>query len=167
YLSRIAKTYLELICPQATWVVPGHLTSLLRSQYGLNRSDIIGWQGQKNRDDHHHHAIDACVIGITDRALLQKIAYASANSNFEGRSKLVKNMPLPWATYRKHVKRAVNSIWVSHKPDHSYEKAMHNDTAYALLDDGRVGVHKIINGKRTFVEEKLKVIPITNAKAGN
>src|SRR5699024_7739751 len=62
---------------------------------------------------------------------------------------------------------AVNSIWVSHKPDHSYEKAMHNDTAYALLDDGRVGVHKIINGKRTFVEEKLKVIPITNAKAGN
>lgn len=73
YLSRMAKEYLECICPQGTWVVPGRLTGILRRVYGLNNADILGWQGQKNREDHRHHAIDACVVGVTDRRLLQKI----------------------------------------------------------------------------------------------
>jgi CRISPR-associated endonuclease Csn1 len=81
-------------------------------------------------------------------------------------------MPEPWeskgltgGTYREHVKRAVDRIWVSHKPDHGFEGAMHNDTAYALLGEGRVGVHKTIDGVRTYEEKPLKVIPFTSAKA--
>ena len=35
---------------------------------------------------------------------------------------------------------------------------MHNDTAYGLLGNGRVSVHKQIEGKRTYVEDNLKVI---------
>jgi CRISPR-associated endonuclease Csn1 len=75
-------------------------------------------------------------------------------------------MPLPWDTYREHVQRAVNNIWVSHKPDHSHEGAMHNDTAYALLGNGRVSVHKTVEGVRTRLTDNLKVIEFTSQKAG-
>ena len=44
---------------------------------------------------------------------------------------------------------------------------MHNDTAYSLLTDGKVGVHKMVDGVRTFFESALKVIPITDPKATN
>lgn len=166
YLSRVAKEYLEWICPKATWVVPGQLTAMLRHQYGLNNADILGWQGQKNRADHRHHAIDACVIGIIDRRLLQIMANTNARARHV-QDRLLAGMPLPWPTYRDHVKRAVNNIWVSHKPNHSYEKAMHNDTAYGLLPDGYVRVRKEVNGVRLREPQKLAVIPIASAKAGD
>ncbi len=169
YLSRVAKEYLEYICPQDTWVVPGRLTGMLRRVYGLNSPDILGWQGQKNRDDHRHHAIDACVIGVTDRSLLKKVADASARARGREQSqgRLLQDVPLPWPTYRDHVKRVVNRIWVSHKPDHSYEKAMHNDTAYGLLPDGYVRVRKEVDDVRRRQPEKLKVIPVVSFKAGD
>ncbi len=165
YLSRLAKEYLEWICPQGTWVVPGQLTSMLRRIYGLNNPDVLGWQGQKNRADHRHHAIDACVIGITDRRLLQRMSNTSERAREQRQERLLAGMPLPWPTYREHVKRAVSRIWVSHKPDHSYEKAMHNDTAYGLLPDGYVRVRKVVDGVRQQSTEKLAVIPIASAKA--
>jgi CRISPR-associated endonuclease Csn1 len=167
YLSRMAKEYLTLVCPQATWVIPGQLTALLRGRFGLNNADILGWNGQKNREDHRHHAIDACVIGITDRSMLNRLSEANASAREMMLGRLVESMPLPWPTYREHVKRAVNNIWVSHKPDHSYEKSMHNDTAYGFLDDGRVSVHKQVDGVRTKVIERLNVIPVSSAKAGH
>lgn len=166
YLSRLAKEYLEWICPQGTWVVPGQLTGMLRRLYGLNSPDILGWQGQKNRADHRHHAIDACVIGVTDRRLLQAMSDTSERSRKQKQERLLAGMPLPWPNYRDHVRRAVNRIWVSHKPDHSYEKAMHNDTAYGLLPDGYVRVRKVVDGERQRNTEKLAVIPIACAKAG-
>jgi CRISPR-associated endonuclease Csn1 len=61
----------------------------------------------------------------------------------------------------------VNNIWVSHKPDHSHEGAMHNDTAYALLGNGRVSVHKTVEGVRTRLIDNLKVIEFTSQKAGD
>ena len=76
-------------------------------------------------------------------------------------------MPLPWESYREHVERAIDAIWVSHKPDHSHEGAMHNDTAYGLLGDGKVSIHKMVEGKRERIEESLKVIAFTNAKAND
>ena len=40
---------------------------------------------------------------------------------------------------------------------------MHNDTAYSLLGNGRVSVHKSVEGVRTRIEESLKVIEFTNS----
>ena len=42
---------------------------------------------------------------------------------------------------------------------------MHNDTAYGLLGNGRVSVHKMVEGKRERIEDNLKVIEFTHAKA--
>ena len=163
YLSKVAREYMSLICPQDTRVIPGQMTAMLRGKFGLN--DVLGINGEKNRNDHRHHAVDACVIGVTDQGLLQRFAKASADAREMQLNRLVETMPDPWPTYRKHVQLAVNRIWVSHKPDHGHEGAMHNDTAYGLLGNGRVSVHKQIEGKRTYVEDNLKVIAFGNAKA--
>ena len=163
YLSKVAREYLSLICPQDTRVIPGQMTAMLRGKFGLN--DVLGINGEKNRNDHRHHAVDACVIGVTDQGLLQRFAKASADAREKQLNRLVETMPDPWPSYRVHVQRAVSHIWVSHKPDHGHEGAMHNDTAYALLGNGKVGVHKQVEGKRTYIEDNLKVIEFANAKA--
>ena len=163
YLSKVAREYLSLICPQDTRVIPGQMTAILRGKFGLNH--VLGLDGEKNRNDHRHHAVDACVIGVTDQGMLQRFAKASADARGKQLNRLVETMPDPWPTYREHVQRAVGHIWVSHKPDHGHEGAMHNDTAYSLLGNGRVSVHKQVEGKRTYIEDNLKVIEFGHAKA--
>lgn len=164
HMSKVAFEYLKLICPN-TRVIPGRMTAMLRVKFGLN--DVLGLKGEKNRNDHRHHAVDACVIAVTDQSLLQRFAKASASAREQQLNRLVENMPLPWDTYQAHVQRAINAIWVSHKPDHSHEGAMHNDTAYGLRGDGRVSFHKVVEGLRTHIEDNLKVIEISNAKAAD
>ena len=163
HLSKVAKEYLSLICPQNTRAIPGRMTAMLRAKFGLN--DVLGVNGIKNRNDHRHHAVDACVIGVTDQGLLQRFAQAAASTREKQLDRLVETMPLPWESYRDHVRRAIDNIWVSHKPDHGHEGAMHNDTAYGLLGNGRVSVHKMVEGKRERIEDNLKVIEFTDAKA--
>jgi CRISPR-associated endonuclease Csn1 len=128
HLSRVAREYLSLICPAGTRVIPGQMTAMLRAKFGLN--NILGLDGEKNRNDHRHHAVDACVVAVTDQGMLQRFAQASADAHGKGLDKLVESMPDPWPTYREHVRRAVQAIWVSHKPDHGFEGAMHEDTTY-------------------------------------
>jgi len=163
HLSRVAREYLSLICPQNTRVIPGRMTAMLRGKFGLN--DILGVDGEKNRDDHRHHAVDACVIAVTDQGLLQRFAQASASAREKQLNKLVETMPLPWDSYREHVQRAIDNIWVSHKPDHGHEGAMHNDTAYGLLGGGRVHVRKTVDAVRTREVAALKVIEFADAHA--
>jgi CRISPR-associated endonuclease Csn1 len=163
HLSRVAREYLSLICPQGTRVIPGRMTAMLRAKFGLN--DILGLGGEKNRNDHRHHAVDACVIAVTDQGLLERFAKASASARERQLNKLVETMPLPWDSYRDHVQRAIGNIWVSHKPDHGHEGAMHNDTAYGLLGGGRVQARKTVEGVRTREISALKVIEFTHAKA--
>jgi CRISPR-associated endonuclease Csn1 len=162
HLSKVAREYMSLICPN-TRVIPGQMTAMLRAKFGLN--DVLGLNGEKNRNDHRHHAVDACVIGVTDQGLLQRFAKASASARERQLNRLVENMPLPWASYREHVQRAIDVIWVSHKPDHSHEGAMHNDTAYGLRDNGKIGFHKMVEGKREYIEDNLKVIEIADTNA--
>lgn len=168
YISRITKEYLGLICPgkglgaHGVNAIPGKMTAKLRYHFGLN--GILGHLGEKNREDHRHHAVDACVIGITDNALLQKFANANKRAEDEGLNQLVKDVPLPWPTYRQHVQRAVEHIWVSHKPDHGYQGAMHNDTAYGLLGNGKVSTHKPSDTGRELKIENLKVIEFSDPK---
>ncbi|SHE59690.1 CRISPR-associated endonuclease, Csn1 family [Lampropedia hyalina DSM 16112] len=163
HLSRVAREYMELVCPQATRVIPGQMTALLRAKFGLN--DILGLHGEKNRNDHRHHAVDACVIAVTDQALLQRFANASQRTEEKGLNRLVEKMPDPWPLYRNQVKFAIEHTWVSHKPDHAYQGAMHDDTAYGLQPNGRVRTHKHVDGRRVLEEKPLKVIEISDARA--
>jgi CRISPR-associated endonuclease Csn1 len=133
------------------------MTAMLRAKFGLN--DILGLRGEKNRNDHRHHAVDACVIAVTDQGLLQRFAQASASAREKQLDKLVETMPLPWATYREHVERAIHNIWVSHKPDHGYEGSMFKETAFGICRDGSIVQRTPAEGSKERIIEY--VVPIT------
>lgn len=99
HLSRVAREYLSLVCPASTRVIPGQMTAMLRAKFGLN--DILGLEGEKNRNDHRHHAVDACVVAVTDQGLLQRFAKSFAVSAASGRGKSSRHFRLtkssaPW-----------------------------------------------------------------------
>lgn len=165
YISRIAKEYLSLICPpNRVFTIPGRMTALLRGTFGLNR--LLSEDESKNRNDHRHHALDAAVIGITDQGLLQRFSQASSQAKSMQLDRLVENMPLPWPSYREHVTRALNNIVISYKPDHGYQGAIHEETAWGLRGDGCVTrrVRENESGHRTreFKNKKLVEINSTN-----
>lgn len=167
YLSSMARQYLSALYPGTgegsgrVWVATGRLTELVRRKLGLNSllpdHNFGGGADQpKNRLDHRHHAIDAAVIGVLDRGMLQHMARISGEEGEEGRERVI--VPDPWPTFRDDLKAAVNAIMVSHRPDHgTASKAglrsgrdqtagrLHNDTAYGLVKDGRPDevVHRV------------------------
>lgn len=162
YMSKIACEYLRLICPD-TRVIPGRMTAMLRAKFGLN--DVLGLNGEKNRNDHRHHAIDACVIAVTDQGLLQRFAQASASAREGQLNRLVENMPLPWESYREHVHRAIENIWISHRPDHAYQGGIFDATIYGLRGEGKVTYRQEIAGKRQRPILNREVVGFSDGKA--
>lgn len=145
YLSRIAKEYLSAICPPARiWVTPGRLTALLRAKWGLN--SILSDTDRKQRNDHRHHAIDAVVIAVTDRALLKRVADAAGRAHDTGLERLLSNMPQPWNGFREAVESAIERTVVSYKPDHGHQDKLHNETAYGFVEqpDGD-GIARVVH----------------------
>lgn len=133
YLGRVAKQYLTGICPpNCIWVSSGKLTGMIRGKFGLSK--LLSEDGVKNRDDHRHHALDAAVIGLCDRSLIQRIATAAARSEEKGEQRLLEGLDLPWPEFRGELAKCLTSIVVSHKPDHGKQAALHNDTNYGLRD---------------------------------
>ena len=151
YLARCAKQYLAAICPSSQiYVSPGRLTGMLRGKWGLDRilapHDENGeLRSIKNRNDHRHHAVDAAIIAVIDRSLLQRVATLAGHSEKQGLDRLLANMEWPWPAYRKEVEEAILRCIVSHKPDHGPEAALHNETAYGISEnqrsDGKYIVH--------------------------
>ncbi len=157
YLGRLALAYLSALYPEKgegqskVWVSPGRMTEMVRRKLGLN--DLLpdhnfggGADQPKNRKDHRHHAIDAAVIAIVDRSMLQRIAHASSLEGEAGRERIV--IPEPWEGFRDELRQTVGNIVVAHRPDHgTYSKSglakgkdatagrLHNDTAYGLTDE--------------------------------
>ena len=163
YIGRLTKEYLELICPfKRIDVLTGRLTALLRGHWGLNSvlHDDGKSQGgelpkKKNREDHRHHAVDAIVIGMTSRSMLQKVSTA-ANRAEELKLETIfekhndgKSAIDPWDGFRDDVREAIQNIVVSHKPRRkkiqyketkdgryipvSTDGQLHNDTAYGII----------------------------------
>jgi CRISPR-associated endonuclease Csn1 len=102
---------------------------MLRGKWGLN--SLLWDHNLKNRVDHRHHAIDAFVIALTDRGMLQRIATAAS----ESRDRLIDDMPEPWETFREDLRAALDRLFVSHKADHGTEGKLHEETAYGLVAD--------------------------------
>ena len=158
HLSRLAREYLEALYPEKgegsshVWVSPGRLTEMLRRAWSLNHHlpdhNLSGANQPKNRRDHRHHAIDAIVVAVTDRGLLNRIAREAGRRGHEEASRVVADIPEPWEGFSDAVGRAVRDIVVSHRPDHgTASKAglsrqkdataarLHNETAYGLTGE--------------------------------
>jgi CRISPR-associated endonuclease Csn1 len=140
------------------------MTALLRGTFGLNQ--LLSGDTSKNRNDHRHHALDAAVIGVTDQGLLQRFSQANAKAKSLQLTRLVENMPLPWETYREHVEKGLSTIIISHKPDHGYQGAMHEETAWGIRGDGVVTrrIHEVDSDQRTREFANKKLVEISSTK---
>jgi CRISPR-associated endonuclease Csn1 len=136
FLGRVAREYLTAICPSnRVWGIPGRLTALLRSRWGLNA--LISDTNQKNRSDQRHHTIDAAVVAVTDRGLLARISHLAARVAEEGVQRFLEGLDEPWTSYRNGLEFGLSKVVVSYKPDHGTGARLHNDTAYGLVDSSQ------------------------------
>lgn len=177
YLSRIAREYLETLYSEGrhVWVVPGKMTEMLRRHWGLN--DLLADSDKdpvkvKNRSDHRHHAIDAAVIGATDRRLVQLMSDKAKREENEGfgAEQVARTTPEPWEGFRQEINNQLDKIVVSHraergqtenplrgKGEDSTSGQLHNETAYGIVDESRVVSRKpFLNLKRKDIETSAK-----------
>ena len=151
YIGRLTKEYLESICPfNKIDVITGKLTALLRRHWGLNailqnRPEFGNGSGRKSRDDHRHHAIDAIVVGMTTRSMLQKVSTAANHAetleleHLFPKSKDGKSPIDPWDGFRDDVIDKVSNIIVSHRTRQkklrldTTDGQLHNKTAFGLV----------------------------------
>lgn len=176
YLSRLAREYLCSLYPEKheQWrvrVIPGRMTEMLRRNWGLNKllPDHI-YSDAKNRNDHRHHAIDAAVVGVTTRSMLQRISTEAARREEQELEDVVKGIPVPWEHFRDDLQQALDNIVVSHKPDHGtvglddkgkWQTAgkLHNDTAYGLTGEADARGNTIVVRRKMLLSLTDKDIP--------
>jgi CRISPR-associated endonuclease Csn1 len=130
WLARVAKRYLGAVAdPNRIHVLPGKLTAMIRAKWGLNTLlPDHNYGDEKNRKDHRHHAIDALVAALTDRALLLRMSSAYDDE----RDRI--DVPLPWASLRADLDTRLQAMIVSHKPDHGLATQLHEDTAHGAIE---------------------------------
>lgn len=113
YMCRVANKYMCYICGiNNVWTITGRHTGMLRAKWGLNAA--LGEDDSKDRSDHRHHAIDAFVIALTNRAMIHKLASTIENS----RERFIENLEPPYHSFdHTEFKQKVNGIVTSFKPD--------------------------------------------------
>ncbi len=153
YLSRVTRRYLETaVDPDRIWVTPGRLTAMLRRAWGLN--SLLSDSGQKERNDHRHHLIDAVTVGLTSRARLQQVARASAQAVDDLGGRVTDAVDDPWEGFRDDVKALLARVVVRHRPDHFHPSPgattgrLHRETAYGIVEGPDA------KGMMTLVETK-------------
>lgn len=134
YISRIAARYLVPVVGEPSRIVPvnGKITGLLRNKWNMDSCKRKGQPGE--RQDHRHHAVDALVVALTDRAMIKRIADETREKQAaRNKSEAKLYVPRPkWLT-QETINKAVEAIYVSFRPDHSHESRLYAETAYGLL----------------------------------
>lgn len=170
YLARVVRAYAEALFPKTdeegkrrshVWVLPGRMTAMLRHRWGLN----LGDHNRKSRDDHRHHAIDAAVVGVIDRRMVQVLQTHARNMGVERLDRVLPAPPEPFNGFRDAVLSAVEKVNISHRPQHGSidpidpsqtSGRLHEDTVFGLVRDvhenqaertiGNVVVRKPVSG---------------------
>jgi CRISPR-associated endonuclease Csn1 len=168
YFSQMVRNYLSCLYPDdsSVFVIYGRMIAICRRLWGLNELlpdhsyvENRHSEAPSNRLDHRHHAIDAAVVGVMTYNLLNTISNATINVGKDSFAKTLLDMPKPWDKFRENLHFSVNSVFVSHKAEHSAKRVptdgfhttsgkLHNDTAYGLTekvnDKGRpIVVHRM------------------------
>ncbi|MDR2510690.1 MAG: type II CRISPR RNA-guided endonuclease Cas9 [Spirochaetaceae bacterium] len=160
YLAKMARKYLCAVCDNV-WSASSRITKLLRDEWDIDsllkrkidneqiklfnlKESEIGMY-KKNRYDHRHHALDAIVIGLIDRATVKNISTLSGK-------KLEHRIVAPKFPFnRKDIAEKLRNTVVSHKPDHGVEGKLSLETALAKIN---------IDGEEIFANR----IPLTSLK---
>jgi CRISPR-associated endonuclease Csn1 len=130
YIARAAQNYLSCL-KGVDQVVPnrGGLTAMLRGKWRLN--GILSDDNRKNREDHRHHAIDAAVIGLGGRSVLNEVSRLTARAADDRVRIAVPNLD---QAIEEAIRKRVPEIIVAFKPDHGWQGAMFKETAYGFVE---------------------------------
>lgn len=123
YLSKVAKQYLHAICDKVS-VVTGQLTAKLRHDWGL----------KKDRDNHHHHFIDAVVIGLTDTSTVQK---ANVYNKYDRLEAIQFPCPLDKSVLHKQIEAITSTRIVYHKKTIRNNGQLHEATNYGYIPEDK------------------------------
>lgn len=134
YISKFVKNYIESHIEfkeskmkQHVFTRNGMLTAQLRHKWGV---------GDKNRDNHLHHAEDAVILAFSTQSQVQKLSTVSAareGFSYKNREEKAKNLKFeaPMEEFGAKVKESVENIFVSHMPRRKIGGAAHKDTVYS------------------------------------
>jgi CRISPR-associated endonuclease Csn1 len=150
HIARAARRYLTAVCDDVM-PSPGRLTAMIRGQWSLN--GLLSDDNQKNRTDHRHHTIDAFVIGLADRSLLQRVSTARGADD-----RVRVTIPELPESLRNALRERLETLVVSFKPDHGGQGGMFNETAYGFIkgpgDSELPGYNLVTRKKLTALSDK-------------
>lgn len=145
YITRLAGEYLRLLVePQRILGLKGQHTATLRYMWGLESliaelPDSPAWaeganlrDGEKNRADHRHHALDAIVVALTSRSRLQQLARIERQGGTRGTGEV---LPEPMPRFRETVREKLAAVNVSHRPRRQVAGKLHEETYYGRVHD--------------------------------
>lgn len=110
------------------FVTTGGLTAHLRREWHLN--GVLSDDGEKTREDHRHHAIDALVVALTDTRAVQALQTAADRASETGR-RLFAPVDEPWENFVNTVREKVDEINVSHRQSRRVAGKLHAETNYS------------------------------------
>lgn len=136
YISRKAAQYLGCLCHRANVVsVNGRMTAFLRDVWQLNQ--FKDRESGHYRDDHRHHIVDAFVVGLTSKSLIQKLSTQRSTNpqNSNDLYHFLKDRAPDITKLKAELFENLGSVIASYKPDHSRTGSMFNETAYGFDTD--------------------------------
>lgn len=150
YASRLAMDYVGMIYggrvdasgSTRVQVGRGQVTHHIRNVWRLNT--ILNDGGQKSRDDHRHHAVDAVAIALTEPKTLKNLADIAKRAKERGERRFGREKPLyPWQSFFHDVTASIHGLTVSHRVSHKVNAGFHQETIYSRekVHDGKKCVH--------------------------
>ncbi|MBF0335761.1 MAG: CRISPR-associated protein Csn1, partial [Alphaproteobacteria bacterium] len=112
---------------------------------------------RKNRFDHRHHFLDAAVIAVTSRGLLQRIGTLHGRLGGDALPDPRQiDLEEPFPGFRAAVLRAHAHLWPSHRPRHGDGGALHAETLYGVREIERNGGPVTVLTTRKSVDALFK-----------
>ena len=158
YATTLAAHYLGLLYgglrdaggTQRIQATSGQSTHYFRNLWRLNAvlgdgETENGGYVAKSRKDHRHHAVDAVVIGLTDAAMIKRLADAAQRAPSEHRRRFA-SLEAPWHNFVDSVRAEIDKIVVSHRVSKKVSGALHEETIYsAKSQNGAVVIRKSLS----------------------
>ncbi len=160
FAAREAMAQLKKLWPDDGRIPPvqavsGKVTAQLRRFWNLN--NILSDSGEKTREDHRHHAIDALVVACADPGVTQRLSrYWQDRENPAVREPI---LPPPWDSIRHDAEQAVKGIIVSHRVRKKISGQLHKGTAYGDTKEDYVSGGVNYRG----IVERTPIIDLTAA----
>ncbi|MDO8125900.1 MAG: type II CRISPR RNA-guided endonuclease Cas9 [Candidatus Brocadiales bacterium] len=144
YASRLAMEYLGLLYGAQNGLVDGRrivqagrgqVTSYLRGVWKLNK--ILSDGGEKSRDDHRHHAVDAVCIALTDAGTVKMLSDAATCAKTKGQRRFGKEVAPPWPGFFEEASKSIEETVVSHRVGRKVSGPLHEETNYSRPIEGK------------------------------